>query len=142
VWDRHGGYRVNWRLLDSCFQILESRGCEVSLVNAHYLKSVPGRKSDVSDCQWIRGAGRTAAISEIIGSTSEPVGKAAGTAVPRPDKQGWFEVIAGKSVVAFRREEEAEAPPAKGFGFVQTYDREPRGRLWESMKSRGMQENQ
>jgi hypothetical protein len=62
--------------------------------------------------------------------------------LPRPDKQGWFEVIAGKSVVAFRREEEAEAPPAKGFGFVQTYDREPRGRLWESMKSRGMQENQ
>jgi hypothetical protein len=24
------------------------------LVNAHYLKSVPGRKSDVSDCQWIQ----------------------------------------------------------------------------------------
>jgi hypothetical protein len=57
-------------------------------------------------------------------------------------KQGWFEVIAGKSVVAFRREEEAEAPPAKCFGFVQTYDKEPRGRLWASMKSRGMQENQ
>ena len=27
---------------------------EVYLVNAHYLKSVPGRKSDVSDCQWIQ----------------------------------------------------------------------------------------
>jgi hypothetical protein len=26
----------------------------VYLVNAHYLKSVPGRKSDVSDCQWIQ----------------------------------------------------------------------------------------
>ena len=36
------------------FQILESRGLEVYLVNAHYLKSVPGRKSDVSDCQWIQ----------------------------------------------------------------------------------------
>src|ERR1700739_4619985 len=36
------------------FQILESRGFEVFLVNAHYLKSVPGRKSDVSDCQWIQ----------------------------------------------------------------------------------------
>ena len=23
-------------------------------MNAHYLKSVPGRKSDVSDCQWIQ----------------------------------------------------------------------------------------
>ena len=36
------------------FQIRESRGFEVFLVNAHYLKSVPGRKSDVSDCQWIQ----------------------------------------------------------------------------------------
>jgi hypothetical protein len=37
-------------------------------------------------------------------------------------KQGWFEVIAGKSVVAFRRDDEGEEPSAKCFGFVQTYD--------------------
>jgi transposase len=36
------------------FQILEKRGFQVYLVNAHYLKSVPGRKSDVSDCEWIQ----------------------------------------------------------------------------------------
>ena len=36
------------------FQILEERGFKVYLVNAHYLKSVPGRKSDVSDYQWIQ----------------------------------------------------------------------------------------
>ena len=36
-------------------------------------------------------------------------------------KEGWFEVIAGKSVVAFRREENDETPSAKCFGFVQTY---------------------
>jgi len=36
------------------FQTLEDRGFEVYLVNAHYLKSVPGRKSDASDCQWIQ----------------------------------------------------------------------------------------
>jgi transposase len=36
------------------FQILEGRGFTVYLVNAHYLKNVPGRKSDVSDCQWIQ----------------------------------------------------------------------------------------
>ncbi len=57
-------------------------------------------------------------------------------------KQGWFEVIAGKSVVAFRREDEGEVPSAKCFGFVQTYDDKPRRRLWELMKSQGMQENQ
>jgi hypothetical protein len=57
-------------------------------------------------------------------------------------KQGWFEVIAGKSVVAFRREEDGEVPSAKCFGFVQTYDTKPRRRLWELLKSQGMQENQ
>jgi transposase len=35
-------------------QILESRGFEVYLVNAQYVRNVPGRKSDVSDCQWIQ----------------------------------------------------------------------------------------
>ena len=35
-------------------QILEERGFEIYLVNAHYLKNVPGRKSDASDCQWIQ----------------------------------------------------------------------------------------
>jgi hypothetical protein len=54
----------------------------------------------------------------------------------------WFEVIAGKSVVAFRRDDEGEVPSAKCFGFVQTYDEKPRRRLWELMKSQGMQENQ
>ena len=57
-------------------------------------------------------------------------------------KQGWFEVIAGKSVVAFRREEDGEVPSAKCFGFVQTYDIKPRRRLWELLKSQRVQENQ
>jgi hypothetical protein len=51
-------------------------------------------------------------------------------------------VIAGKSVVAFRREENDETPSAKCFGFVQTYDEKPRRRLWELLKSQGMQKNQ
>ncbi len=36
------------------FQILEERGFRVFLVNARHAKNVPGRKSDVSDCQWIQ----------------------------------------------------------------------------------------
>jgi len=35
------------------YQILESRGLEVCLVNAQHVKNVPGRKTDVSDCQWL-----------------------------------------------------------------------------------------
>jgi hypothetical protein len=57
-------------------------------------------------------------------------------------KQGCFEVIAGRSVVAFRRAEQDPVPPPKCFGFVQTYDQKPRQRVWEVMKSQGMQENQ
>jgi transposase len=36
------------------YEILEARGMEVLLVNAHHVKNVPGRKSDVSDCEWLR----------------------------------------------------------------------------------------
>ena len=36
------------------FEILESRGLDVKLVNARHVKNVPGRKSDVLDCQWLQ----------------------------------------------------------------------------------------
>ncbi|OUL20813.1 hypothetical protein BV378_28700 [Nostoc sp. RF31YmG] len=36
------------------FQILETRGFEVKLVNAHHVKTLPGRKTDVLDCQWLQ----------------------------------------------------------------------------------------
>lgn len=36
------------------FEILEARGLEVVLVNARHVKNVPGRKSDVMDCQWLQ----------------------------------------------------------------------------------------
>ena len=36
------------------FQILERHGFEVFLVNARHVKNVPGRKTDVLDCQWLQ----------------------------------------------------------------------------------------
>lgn len=36
------------------YEILEKRGFEVLLVNARHVKNVPGRKSDVLDCQWLQ----------------------------------------------------------------------------------------
>ena len=36
------------------YEMLESRGIEVLLVNARHLKSVPGRKTDMLDCQWLQ----------------------------------------------------------------------------------------
>ena len=35
------------------YETLESKGINVCLANARYVKNVPGRKSDISDCQWI-----------------------------------------------------------------------------------------
>ena len=36
------------------YEILEARGFQVVLVNARPVKNVPGRKSDVSDCEWLQ----------------------------------------------------------------------------------------
>jgi transposase len=36
------------------YELLERRGLRVLLVNARYVKNVPGRKSDVLDCQWLQ----------------------------------------------------------------------------------------
>jgi transposase len=42
---------VDWIPLS---QILETRGLEGCLVNARHVKNVPGRKTDVQDCQWLQ----------------------------------------------------------------------------------------
>jgi transposase len=36
------------------YEILEERGLKVCLVNARHAKNLPGRKSDESDCVWLR----------------------------------------------------------------------------------------
>ena len=48
--------------------------------------------------------------------------------------EGWFEVIAGKSM--------PEEGAAKCFAYVQTYDTKPKRRLFELLKSQGLQANQ
>jgi transposase len=36
------------------YQVLEQHGLDVKLVDARHVKNVPGRKTDVVDCQWIQ----------------------------------------------------------------------------------------
>ncbi|MGH3711378.1 MAG: hypothetical protein ACRDRQ_25480 [Pseudonocardiaceae bacterium] len=52
----------------------------------------------------------------------------------RSRRDGWFEVIAGKAVPVDGR--------ATCFGYVQTYDTKPKRRLFEVLKTQGMQANQ
>jgi hypothetical protein len=52
----------------------------------------------------------------------------------RSRKAGWFEVIVGKSM--------PDEGASKCFGCVHTYDTKPKRRLFEVLKSQGMQVNQ
>ena len=36
------------------YQLLSDTGMEVCLINARHFKNVPGRKTDVQDCQWLQ----------------------------------------------------------------------------------------
>jgi hypothetical protein len=58
------------------------------------------------------------------------------------EKQQHFEVIVGKSILAFRRDDEEDVSSSKCFGFVQTLDTKPKRRLFEVLKSQGHQMNQ
>src|SRR6266481_539363 len=49
--------------------------------------------------------------------------------------EGWFEVIVGKSM-------SQDGESSKYFGFVSRYDTKPKRRLFETLKSQGMQMNQ
>jgi hypothetical protein len=50
-------------------------------------------------------------------------------------KDGWFEAVTGTSTPA-------DGGPAKAFAWVQTYDEKPKRRLYELLRSQGMQDNQ
>jgi len=56
------------------------------------------------------------------------------SATQQSRRDGWFQVIAGKSVPA--------DGPAKCFGYVQSYDSKPKRRLFELLTAQGMQANQ
>jgi len=54
-----------------------------------------------------------------------------------------FEVIAGKSILSFRRDDPEDAPPSsKCFALVRSVDTKPKRRLFELLQSQGMQANQ
>jgi hypothetical protein len=58
------------------------------------------------------------------------------------EKKSHFEVIVGKSMLAFRRADAEDIPSSKCFGFVQTLDTKPKRRLFEVLQSQGHQMNQ
>jgi hypothetical protein len=54
-----------------------------------------------------------------------------------------FEVIAGKSILSFRRDDPEEAPvTSKCFALVRSVDKKPKRRLFELLQAQGLQANQ
>lgn len=51
------------------YQLLADAGLKVCLVNARHVKNVPGRKSDVRDCQWLEYLHR---VGLLMGSFRPP----------------------------------------------------------------------
>lgn len=51
---------VYWKPI---FNILESKGIHVVLVNARHIKNLPGRKTDIKDAQWIAELFRNGLVS-------------------------------------------------------------------------------
>ena len=54
VWRRYRVAGVHGRVLDPVYEVLKQRGLTVWLVDARQMRYVPGRKSDVQDCQWLQ----------------------------------------------------------------------------------------
>ena len=55
----------------SLFGVLEERGFQVMLVDPRRIKNVPGRKTDVLDCQWLQQCTPTACCRGL----SDPTGR-------------------------------------------------------------------
>jgi hypothetical protein len=60
----------------------------------------------------------------------------------RGREQGWFEAIAGKSLVSFHRDGRDPDPCGRCFAFVQTVDDKSRTRLVDSLRQQGLQPQQ
>jgi hypothetical protein len=60
----------------------------------------------------------------------------------RGREQGWFEAIAGKSLVSFHRDGRDPDPSGRCFAYVQTVDDKPRARLVDTLRQQGMQPQQ
>jgi len=52
------------------YQLLSDAGIKVCLVNARHVKNVPGRKSDVRDCQWLQYLHSVGLLSGFLSSRS------------------------------------------------------------------------
>jgi hypothetical protein len=112
-------------------------------IRNHVLQAAERLEAALGEEQWSfidKGPAEVAALPLPHGPLTVGID---GGYVKAQGEQGAFEVIAGKSLLAFHCGEEAQEPvSSKCFAFVQTYDQQPKRRLFEVLHSQGHQLNQ
>jgi hypothetical protein len=118
-------------------------GHEETVTDIVILKVAERCKAELGEKQWsfIEGCPRDWGVLPIPDGPIT-VGIDGGYVRDWEAKKHNFEVIVGKSTLAFRREEGEETPSSKRFGFVQTADTKSKRRLYEVLKAQGFQLNQ
>jgi hypothetical protein len=56
------------------YDVLESHGLEVNVANARHTKTLPGRKPDVQECQWLQKLHTFGLLNNSLRPTEEERG--------------------------------------------------------------------
>ena len=67
---RHESTGIYWK---SVFAHLENQGIQAWVVNAHFIKHVPGRKTDMLDAEWLAVLARFGLVRGLIEGQSQAV---------------------------------------------------------------------
>ena len=115
----------------------------VTTIQNHTLAVAPRCEDELGEEQWAFVEGCPADWETLpIPDGPLTVGIDSGYVRDWDEKKSHFEVIVGKSILAFRRDDEEDLPSSKCLGFVQTLDTKPKRRLFEVLHSQGHQMNQ
>lgn len=151
-WASLASYGLTTELLHEVLPI--DRKHSAITVRNHTLRAARRKEKMLGDEQAICMEGSPAELSRLpipdgplsVGLDGGIVRARRGTNSTNGDRSGnLFEVIAGKSILSFRRDdpEDAAVPASdKCFALVQSFDKKPKRRLFELLQAQGMKANQ
>ncbi len=146
-WASLAAYGLTTNLLHEVLPI-DQKHC-VSTVRNHTLRAARRKEQMLGDEQAIYIEGSPEELSRLpIPDGPLSVGLDGGIVRARRGKNGeqfgnLFEVIAGKSILSFHRDDpESASPSSKCFALVRSVDKKPKRRLFELLQAQGMQANQ
>ncbi len=140
-WASLASYGMTVKMLEDVLPLGEA--LQAVTIRNHVLKIAERLEDELGDEQvfFIEGCPMTWAELPIPDGPLT-IGIDGGYVKAQGMEQGWFEVIAGKSILSFRRDDEQPKSSSQCFAFVQTYDEKPKRRLFDLLQSQGMQANQ